>query len=126
MAFEYTVNPELDRIVEEKGNTYISFRKITWGPEIDEEKEKLDIRKYYTNADGEEVVGKGVSFLTDEGPHELTKILLEEGYGHSDDIAEAIKNRDDYNDIVKAITNNDNKSEGYFDPNTFIGDDIDA
>jgi len=126
MAFEYTVNPELDRIVEEKGNTYISFRKITWGPEIDEEKEKLDIRKYYTNADGEEVVGKGVSFLTDEGPHELTKILLEEGYGHSDDIAEAIKNRDDYNDIVEAITNNDNKSEGYFDPNTFIGDDIDA
>ena len=124
MAFEYTVNPELDRIVEEKGNTYISFRKITWGPEIDEEKEKLDIRKYYTNADGEEVVGKGVSFLTDEGPHELTKILLEEGYGHSDDIAEAIKNRDDYNDIVEAITNNDNKSEGYFDPNTFIGDDI--
>lgn len=126
MAFEYTVNPELDRIVEEKGNTYISFRKITWGPEIDEEKEKLDIRKYYTNADGEEVVGKGVSFLTDEGPHELTKILLEEGYGHSDDIAEAIKNRDDYNDIVEAITNNDNKAEGYFDPNTFIGDDIDA
>lgn len=126
MAFEYTVNPELDRIVEEKGNTYISFRKITWGPEIDEEKEKLDIRKYYTNADGEEVVGKGVSFLTDEGPHELTKILLEEGYGHSDDIAEAIKNRDDYNDILEAITNNDNKSEGYFDPNTFIGDDIDA
>ena len=126
MAFEYTVNPELDRIVEEKGNTYISFRKITWGPEIDEEKEKLDIRKYYTNADGEEVVGKGVSFLTDEGPHELTKILLEEGYGHSDDIAEAIKNRDDYNDIVEAITNNDNKSEGYFDPNRFIGYDIDA
>ena len=126
MAFEYTVNPELDRIVEEKGNTYISFRKITWGPEIDEEKEKLDIRKYYTNADGEEVVGKGVSFLTDEGPHELTKILLEEGYGHSDDIAEAIKNRDDYNDIVEDITNNDNKSEGYFDPKTFIGDDIDA
>ena len=111
MAFEYTVNPELDRIVEEKGNTYISFRKITWGPEIDEEKEKLDIRKYYTNADGEEVVGKGVSFLTDEGPHELTKILLEEGYGHSDDIAEAIKNRDDYNDIVEDITNNDNKNK---------------
>lgn len=126
MAFEYTVNPELDRIVEEKGNTYISFRKITWGPEIDEEKEKLDIRKYYTNADGEEVVGKGVSFLTDEGPHELTKILLEEGYGHSDDIAEAIKNRDDYDHIVEAITCIDKKSEGYFDPNTFIGDDIDA
>ena len=76
MAFEYTVNPELDRIVEEKGNTYISLRKVKWFENSDV---KLDLRKYVTNTDGSEKMMKGCSF-DEEAGHELTHVLTEEGY----------------------------------------------
>ena len=37
-------------------------------------------------------MNKGVSFLTDEGPNELARVLIDTGYGNAMDIAESIKN----------------------------------
>ena len=86
--FKYAIDKDLDHTIDEKGNTFIALRKIAWG---DSENYKLDLRKYYTTEDGERM-NKGVSFLTDEGPNELARVLIDTGYGNAMDIAESIKN----------------------------------
>lgn len=86
--FKYAIDKNFDHTIDEKGNTFIALRKIAWG---DSENYKLDLRKYYTTEDGERM-NKGVSFLTDEGPNELARVLIDTGYGNAMDIAESIKN----------------------------------
>ena len=131
MAFEYKVG-ELDRTFDEKGNVFLALRKISWG---EGKKENVDIRKWYMSSDGEETVGKGVSFLTEEGPHELTRALVEEGYGHTEDVLNGIKDREDFMvSLVKVVNADDLAANGidvsnipddeYFDPTTiFSGDE---
>ena len=126
MAFEYKVG-DIDRTFDEKGNTFLALRKIAWG---EGKPEKLDIRKWYMSSDGDETVGKGVSFITDEGPHELTRALVEEGYGHTEDVINGIKDRDDFmSSLVKCLNEDDLTQAGvehtypaeeYFDPTTSI------
>lgn len=99
MAFtgEYEYKEDgIDRIIDERGNVAIIMREVRWKKDNDY---KLDIRKYNYTDEGERY-SKGISFLTEDGPDELVKILLEEGYGKPDEIAEAIKSRDD---IMKAF-----------------------
>ena len=84
--FAYSVDPEFDYTIDEKGNTFIALRKIDWG---NKGEYKLDLRKYYATESGENM-NKGVSFLTEDGPNELTKVLIETGYGNDDEIANAI------------------------------------
>lgn len=86
MAFLYTVDPDFDYTIDEKGNTFIALRKIDWG---NKGEYKLDLRKYYATDSGEQM-NKGVSFLTEDGPNELTKVLIETGYGNDEEIADAI------------------------------------
>ena len=127
MGFEYKVG-NIDRTFDEKGNTFLALRKIAWG---EGKPEKLDIRKWYMSSDGEETVGKGVGFLTEEGPHELTRALVEEGYGHTEDVINGIKNRDDFtSSLVKCLNENELSEVGvdhtvypaeeYYDPTTSI------
>lgn len=123
MAFDYKVNPDFDFIFDEKGNTFLALRKISWG---EGSKEKLDIRKYYNSADGTETVGKGVSFITEEGPHELARVLVENEYGYTDELLNGMKNRKDFmTSLVKVLNEEDTKelgienvdpNEEYFDP----------
>lgn len=95
----------IDRIIEEKNSTFLALRQIAWNvtdeDEVDETKIKLDLRKYMIDKDGNEVMGKGVSFLTLEGPNELVKIMLEEGYGDTTECLDVIRKR---NDFIEAIT----------------------
>ena len=84
--FVYSVDPNFDYTIDEKGNTFIALRKVDWGNKGDY---KLDLRKYYASESGE-TMSKGVSFLTEEGPDELTKVLIETGYGNADEITNAI------------------------------------
>lgn len=84
--FTYTVDSDFDYTIDEKGNTFIALRKIDWGNKGDY---KLDIRKYYASETGE-TMSKGLSFLTEEGPHELTKVLIETGYGDDEELANTI------------------------------------
>lgn len=86
--FVYTVDPDFDYTIDEKGNAFIALRKIDWG---NTGNYKLDLRKYYASEAGE-TMQKGVSFLTEDGPNELTKVLLEQGYGNDDEIANTILN----------------------------------
>lgn len=83
--FSYEVDPNFDFVLEERANTFIALRKIKWGSQADA---KLDIRKYRATEEGEMMM-KGCS-LTDEGANELTKILVEQGYGSDKEIYDAI------------------------------------
>lgn len=79
----------IDRIIEERGNQFLAMRMVRWN---DNKEFKLDIRKYILSETGETPL-KGISFLTEEGPDELTKILVEEGFGNNSDLFETIKEK---------------------------------
>lgn len=85
--FKYEVNPDFDFVLEERANTYIALRKIKWG---NSEEEKIDIRKYVATEEGERMM-KGCSF-TEEGANELTRVLVDQGYGKDKDIFDVIIN----------------------------------
>lgn len=110
----------VNRIVEEKGNKFIRFAQIAWASqdeEVDPSKIKYDLRRYYTNSDGVEVMGKGVTFLSDDGPTELTHVLVEEGFGNTTKILDSIKTRSDFPDAVNESfgTKLEEKDDGTFD-----------
>lgn len=83
--FSYEVDPNFDFVLEERANTFIGLRKIKWGSQSEA---KLDIRKYRATEEGEMMM-KGCS-LSDEGANELTKILVQEGYGSDKEIYDTI------------------------------------
>lgn len=104
-----------DFILEEGQNTSINLRKVSWN----DRPYKLEIRKWnYTN--GEERAMKGVS-LTDEGADELAAVLIEQGYGNTKRIIEAIKQRKDYDDSFKPnLSIVDDEEEEYYDPRELL------
>lgn len=119
MDIKYTIVDDYDYIIDEKGSSFIALRKIFWGDtdvldEIDPSKVKLDIRKWHTDSStGEEKVGKGWSFLTEQGPHNLTKILVENGFGKTKDILNGIKDREDFRSSLNSVLG---KDDDLYDP----------
>lgn len=117
--FTYSVDPDFDYTVDEKGNTFIALRKIDWG---NKGEYKLDIRKYYASEAGE-TMSKGLSFLTDEGPDELTRVLLETGYGDDEEIANTLlENR---KGVVARIMKKNDESDIPYDWSTHLEDEVD-
>lgn len=87
-------------IIEEKGNSYTQLAYERWN---EDSQFRLALRKFYSSAKGE-TAGKGVTFMTEEGPSELINALLKEGYGNPDDIAKVCI--EDRPDIIGAIVYN--------------------
>ena len=103
--FKYSIRG-INRIIEERGNQLIRFSQIAWvGPEedVDESKIKYDLRRFVTEQDGTERMLKGVSFLSNNGPHELANVLVEENFGDTTKILESIKTRSDFADAVHTV-----------------------
>lgn len=123
MAFEYEIEEGFDHVFDEKGNTFLALRKVQWGGKGDF---KLDLRKWYINSNGEETVGKGVSFLTEEGPHELAKVLVDNGFGHTGEILQGIYHREDFEQCLENLRNGvdimGDNNEDYYDPKEFLLD----
>lgn len=92
--FNLEIDDSINEIVDEgSGNSYIALRKLRWN---DDAPFKLDIRRWFVNSDGEEIAGKGVSFITEEGPHNLAEILTRNEFGRTDVILDNIKERADF------------------------------
>ena len=108
--FLYTTEDNFDYIIEEKGNQFTSLRKIDWG---NTGTYKLDLRRYYTSSDGTEKMGKGISFMTEEGPSEFTKVMLGLGYCETVDALTAIKDRPDFRSSLNTVLNN--KDDEFYD-----------
>lgn len=96
--FEYHVNGEVDEVIDEKGNSVIMFRKLAWG----KGEEKLELRKWYVDID-KETPSKGVTFLTEDGPHNLTHVLIRKGFGDTEKILEELKTRDGFEDSLSNV-----------------------
>lgn len=126
MAFDSNTNIRpvmfdgLDAIFDEKGSMFLSMRKVQWvkeGNEPDPSKAKLELRKWIVGPDGVEKANKGMTFLTEEGPHELTKTLVHHGYGKTKEILLELKGREDFQESVNTLFDKDEDtgSGEYFD-----------
>ncbi len=93
---KYEIDENFNFVVEEKNNSFIAIRKVSWNGR----EPKLDVRKWYSNPDGE-ICGKGVSFSTEDGPHEMVHVLVKENYGDTATIMNALSHRDDFYDVLK-------------------------
>lgn len=98
MEYKYEIDETFDYLIEEKGNQAIFFRRVAWN----DKDAKPELRKWYVNSTSE-TPGKGFSFLTDEGPDELIRVMTEVGYGKTDEILENISKRDDFGASVKKV-----------------------
>ena len=107
IEFNLEIDPSINAVFDEVSgsNSFLALRRLKWTAEGSF---KLDIRKWYTNSNGEEVAGKGVSFMTDEGPANLVKALLENGYGDTMTTLEGIKDRSDFLQCVKQLLTDNN------------------
>lgn len=116
----FIFNEEINEVVEEKGNQYGALRMVQWvkeDEEPDKSKAKLELRKYAIDKDGTEKPMKGYTFMTPEGPHQLTETLVDNNYGNTKNILRSVTKRDDFKDAVENIGKDDNDSgDGeYFD-----------
>lgn len=105
---------EINEIIEEKGNQYAALRKVQWLKEDeqpDPNKGKLELRKWIIDKDGTEKANKGFTFMTPEGPHQLTETLVKNNYGDTANILDSISKRDDFSDAVNHVSN-DKEQEG--------------
>lgn len=105
--FNLELDDSINDVIDEApgSNSFLALRKLRWkssGPF------RLDIRKWYVNNEGEEIAGKGVSFMTEEGPSNLVETLLSHGYGDTRKTLDSLKDREDFLVSVKEIiTEND-------------------
>ena len=95
--YKYTVG-DIDELIDERGNSVIMLRKLAWG----EGKEKLEIRKWIVDIDSERA-NKGVTFLTEEGPHNLTDTMVKLGFGNTENIISELSKRDDFNTALVSV-----------------------
>ena len=113
----------INNVFDEKDSSFLAIRKVQWvkeGSDPEENKAKLEIRKW-TVQDGKEIPLKGCTFLTEEGPHNLTKALIQEGYGHTKDVLDELKHREDFKDAVEHLNDDESFGEGeYFDMRSIL------
>lgn len=100
--FNLEIDPSLNVIFDETpgSNAFLALRNLRWDSKSPY---KIDIRKWYTNANGEEIAGKGVSFMTPEGPENLIQALLQNGFGDTRKTLNGIKDREDFLPAVKEV-----------------------
>lgn len=131
MEFNLEIDDSIDEVFDEGvGNSFLAMRRLRW---TNDGQFKLDLRKWITNSDGEEIPGKGFSFITEEGPENLINVLLKHGYGDTRKTLEGIQDREDFVPEVmnilasKGITSENieeykqsGQDSSFYDPKDFI------
>lgn len=84
-------------MVDSKGSMIVRVGKVSWN----DNPSKLEIRKWQLK-DEELIPNKGVTFLTEEGPNNLTNELVARGYGDTKTILESLKQREDYTESIES------------------------
>lgn len=127
MEFNVEIDPTMDEIFDEGvGNSFLALRRLRWN---ENSPFKIDIRKWFTNSDGEEIAGKGVAFITEEGPGELIKALIKHDFGDTKEILEQLSQREDFNDSLSKlgvdtrIIGTASSDDFYYDPKELIGNE---
>lgn len=117
---KYKIFEGADDIFDERGSTFLAMRRVAWYSEGKEEpspeKARLELRKWLINKEGEEIPYKGFSFLTENGPHDLTKMLVQKGYGDTKELLIALKDRADFKESVEHMYDDSTSDASeYFD-----------
>lgn len=130
--FKLEIDPSIDEIIYETpgGNSFIALRKLRWSESAPF---RLDLRKWYTNSEGEEIAGKGISFANEEGPDNLIEALLKNNFGDTRKTINGIKDREDFLPAVKEVITSmgvdynsievpsiDSLDAEYYDPKSII------
>ena len=94
MEFHLEIDDSVNEVFDEGvGNSFLAMRRLRWS---EDGQFKLDLRKWITNSEGEEIAGKGFSFITEEGPANLVNCLLKHGYGDTRKTLEGLQDREDF------------------------------
>lgn len=111
-----------DNIFDEKGSTFCALRKVAWwNPDKRDEEPtaadaKWELRKWRANDDGTDTANKGMTFLTEEGPHNLAEMLVDKGFGVTKKLLGSLKKRDNFKDSVEHMYDEEEiNSEEFFD-----------
>ena len=112
------IDPSMNIIVEQVpgSSRFIAMRNICWNGSGTY---RLDIRHWYTDANGKENPGKGFSFATENGPDNLAIALIKNHYGNTEQILDAIKDRDDFESSLESIRGN-KKNKPLYDPKSIL------
>lgn len=113
MDIKYVVEDGSEKVFDEKGNVILAMRKVSWGANASEENVKLELRKWYMDADGGERPNKGFSFLTEDGPNNLASCLVESGYGNTREVLTHLSTREDFRPELNVVLGK--KDEHYDD-----------
>jgi len=89
IEFEVLDEDPLEGVFDTYNNSFLALRTVSWNRQPG----KLELRKWYVNTEDEEVPSKGITFSTDDGPHQLTHLLLKMGYGDDDTIEAILEDR---------------------------------
>lgn len=96
--FNLEIDPEINEVFDEgSGNSFLALRRIRWNPTSEF---RLDVRKWFVNGDGEEIAGKGISFMTESGPGNLAESLLKLGHCDTRTVINSIRDRDDFSETI--------------------------
>ena len=115
--FTYTVGA-IDEVIDSKGNSVIMLRNIAWG---ENGKEKLELRRWIVDINEEKPL-KGVTFLTEDGPDNLVNVLLDKGFGKTEEVLGVLSSRDDFKDALEELNKpkTAKKSSRYSDPKEIL------
>lgn len=113
----------IQEVIEEKNNMSLFLQEVGWNGKDP----KLELRKWIVK-EKELTPHKGFSFMTIEGPDNLSHALLKHGYGKTETVLGYLKDREDFEsaltkvigkkNVVKAKnTKVDINEDEYFDPN---------
>ena len=110
------IDGSINTIIEQLpgSNSFLSMRMISWN----QAQPRLDIRRWYTDSQGNENPGKGFSFATESGPNNLAVALVQNGYGETTQILNSIKNREDFEESLNEILGKTNKT--LYDPKSIL------
>ncbi len=97
-------NPS-EGIFDNRDNSYLALRNVSWNGQ----NPKLEIRRWYADEENKETPSKGISFYTEEGPHQLTHLLLKLGYGDNNIIESIMKERKSKESVDNNINRFNNK-----------------
>lgn len=117
MEFKFNINPDgIDEVFDERGNTVLKISEMSWNDRA----YKLELRKWVVQSDGTMQPNKGFSFLTDQGPHDLTHVLLEKGYGDNQKIKEIMESRGIELDIPVSKKDEKVDTQDFYDPEDLV------
>lgn len=111
-----------NEVIDENGNMVLMLRKVAWnGKEA-----RLELRKWIIDTNDEKPM-RGVSFMTEQGPHNAAEALVELGYGRTNHLINVLKEREDFEEslisaigkkkVEKAKSSTYVENEDYFIPN---------